>query len=43
VNHDQFVAAAYAVTLIGMLWLILSSWHAMHKSEALADDLKKDR
>ncbi len=42
-DHDQFVTAAFGVTALGMLWLLLSSWLGMRKSEALADDLKKER
>ena len=39
--HANYVIAAFAVTGIGTLWLIASSWLAMRKSEALADDLRK--
>lgn len=39
-NHDSFVAAAYAVTALGTLVMIVHSWVSMRKSEALADDLK---
>jgi hypothetical protein len=40
-NHTDFVTAAFVVTGLGSLWLIVSSWLAMRKSEALADDLRK--
>jgi heme exporter protein D len=39
-THTNFVIAAFAVTGIGMVWLILSSYTAMRRSEALADDLR---
>ena len=41
-THQNFIIAAFAVAGIGMLWLILSSYSAMRKSEALADDLRRD-
>lgn len=40
-NHASYVFAAFAVTGVGTLWMIVSSWLAMRKSEALADDLRK--
>ena len=40
-NHESFILAAFAVTGIGMVWLTLSSYLAMRKSEALADDLRQ--
>jgi hypothetical protein len=40
-NHASFVIAAFAVTGVGTLWMIASSWLSMRKSEALADDLRK--
>lgn len=40
-THTGFVTAAFVVTGIGTLWLIATSWMAMRKSEALADDLRK--
>lgn len=39
-THTNFVIAAFAVTATGMAWLILSSYMAMRRSEALADDLR---
>lgn len=39
-THASFVIAAFAVTGVGMAWLILSSYMAMRRSEALADDLR---
>ena len=39
-SHTSFVIAAFAVTATGMAWLILSSYMAMRRSEALADDLR---
>ncbi len=40
-NHTPFIIAAFAITGAGMGWLILSSYIAMRKSEALADDLRQ--
>jgi hypothetical protein len=40
-THTSYVIAAFAVTGVGTLWMITSSWFSMRKSEALADDLKK--
>jgi hypothetical protein len=39
-NHQNFVMAAYAITMIGMAWALASSFFAMRRSEALADDLR---
>jgi hypothetical protein len=38
--HATFVIAAFAVTALGCLWLTVSSWAAMRRSESLADDLR---
>ncbi|MGL5839415.1 MAG: heme exporter protein CcmD [Sphingorhabdus sp.] len=43
VNHLYFIIAAFAVTALGIAWLVLSSWLAMRSSEALAEDLKRER
>jgi uncharacterized SAM-binding protein YcdF (DUF218 family) len=40
-NHMSFVAAAFAITAIGTLWLLISSWFSMRRSEALAEDLRQ--
>jgi heme exporter protein D len=40
--HLPFVAAAFAVTGVGMVWLVVSSYIAMRRSEALADDLRRE-
>jgi hypothetical protein len=40
-NHQSFIIAAFGVAGVAMLWLILSSYSAMRKSEALADDLRQ--
>jgi heme exporter protein CcmD len=42
-NHMTFVIAAFGVAGIGMAWLIIASYAAMRKSEALADDLRQNR
>ena len=42
-NHANFVFAAFAITALGTVWMILSSLLAMRRSEALADDLRRDR
>jgi hypothetical protein len=41
-NHDSFILAAFAVTGLGITWLIIASYTAMRRSEALADDLRND-
>lgn len=41
--HADFVIAAFAITGAGMAWLTISSYVAMRKSEALADDLRQQR
>ena len=40
-NHQNFVIAAYFVTAIGILWLLVSSYLNMRRSEDLADDLRE--
>ncbi|WP_373475630.1 hypothetical protein [Sphingorhabdus sp.] len=40
-SHLPFIIAAFSVTGVGMLWLIVSSYLAMRRSEALADDLRQ--
>jgi hypothetical protein len=40
-SHADYVLAAFAVTGVGTLWIVVSSWLSMRKSEALADDLRK--
>jgi heme exporter protein D len=39
-SHNSFVFAAYAVSGVGLVWLLISSYFAMRRSEALADDLR---
>jgi hypothetical protein len=40
-THSTFIIAAFAVTGIGMIWLIVGSYMSMRRSEALADDLRQ--
>ncbi len=40
-SHNMFIIAAFAVTGIGMAWLVIGSYAAMRRSEALADDLRQ--
>lgn len=40
-GHSAFIIAAFAVTGTGMIWLMISSYLAMRRSEALADDLRQ--
>jgi hypothetical protein len=40
-THTTFIIAAFAVTGAGMAWLILGSYSNMRRSEALADDLRR--
>lgn len=42
-NHENFIIAAFAVTAVGMAWLTVTSYLAMKRSEALADDLRQQR
>jgi hypothetical protein len=40
-THNTFIIAAFAVTSVGMMWLIIGSYLSMRRSEALADDLRQ--
>ncbi len=40
-THTTFIIAAFAVTGASMAWLIIGSYIAMRRSEALADDLRQ--
>ncbi len=40
-NHAFFVSAAYAICIVGVGWLLISSFFAMRRSEALAEDLRQ--
>ena len=40
-NAWPFVIAAYAITSLGTLGLMLWSWRSMHVAEAQADTLKR--
>jgi hypothetical protein len=42
-NHWPFIAAAYAVTLVGTVALVLWSLAAMRRAEAQAEALGRDR
>lgn len=39
--HLPFIIAAFSVTGLGILWLSVTSYLAMRRSEALADDLRQ--
>jgi heme exporter protein D len=39
-THAQYIMLAFAVTAIGMIGVVLTSFSAMRRSEALADDLR---
>jgi hypothetical protein len=39
--HLPFIIAAFAVTGVGMVWLVIGSYLSMRRSEALADDLRQ--
>jgi hypothetical protein len=43
VSHWLFVAAAYAVALVGTLGLLEASYAAMRRAEAEADALRGER
>lgn len=38
-DHTPFIFAAFGLTIAGIGWLIISSYVAMRRSEALAKDL----
>jgi hypothetical protein len=42
-NHWAFVAAAYAITVLGAGGLALLSFLAMRRAEAAADSLRRDK
>lgn len=42
-SHWHFVAAAYAVALVGTLGLLAASFASMRKAEAEADALRGER
>lgn len=42
-NHWAFVAAAYAITVLGTAGLALLSFLAMRRAEAAADSLRRDK
>ena len=42
-THTSFIIAAFAVTALGIVWLVASSYLTMRRSEALADDLRRER
>lgn len=39
-THADFVFAAFAITALATLWILIGSWLAMRRSEALANDLR---
>lgn len=40
--HGPFIVASFAIVGVAMTWLIASSYINMRKSEALADDLRRE-
>ena len=40
-NHWSFVIAAYVVTLLGTLALLIWAWRSMRSAEARADKVKR--
>ncbi len=42
-THEAFVTAAYVVTALGTLALLIHSGIVMRNAEALADDLRQER
>ncbi len=38
-EQAHYVLAAYAVAIVGIAWLIIASYSAMRRSEALARDV----
>ncbi len=41
-NQWSFVLAAYGVTILATVVLILASWRAMRRAEAAADAVRKE-
>lgn len=39
--HAPFIIASYIITGLGMTWLIVSSYLAMRRAEASADELRE--
>ena len=39
--HAPFIIASFAVTGVGMIWLIVSSYLSMRRAEALADAFRE--
>jgi heme exporter protein CcmD len=39
--HAPFIIASFAVTGIGISWLVISSYLAMRRADALADELRQ--
>ena len=39
--HAPFIIASFAVTGVGMIWLIMSSYLSMRRAEALADAFRE--
>jgi len=42
-NHWSFVIAAYAVTLVATVSLMVWSWRSMRNAEAAAEQLRRER
>ena len=42
-NQWSFVAAAYAVTLLATLGLLMWAWAGMRRAERAADELKRPK
>ncbi len=41
-NQWSFVLAAYGVTMLATVVLIVASWRAMRRAEAAADAIRKE-
>ena len=39
--HAPFIIASFAITGVGISWLVISSYLAMRRAEASADELRK--
>ncbi|MES2782030.1 MAG: heme exporter protein CcmD [Pseudomonadota bacterium] len=39
--HAPFIIASFAVTAVGMIWLVISSYLSMRRAEASADEMKE--
>ncbi len=42
-NHVEFIAGAYALTIVGLAGLLVASWTAMRAAERAAAEIRERR